>query len=203
MTKSSLPVEVAIEHSASLGKTQVAIRRGVGTVVDVLFSCSFSLIPVLFYAVSKSAHPLEKATTINGDITAVIGWTLALTPIPLIYLRIAFHKIMHSPTPGESLSGLMTLGALTNEAGIKQEAKHALGQYLIFALSTTTAVGFVWWCVHIGKIGTLQLPGLLIAIAVILCFSFILISIAFLPRSNSQYQSLIDDIYKVVVKRLR
>lgn len=199
----SEPAAIESANQTHKGRPQVAMKRAAGGLVDILLSASIALVPFLFHLILAWLRPLEIQPTVSDDVTVVVGFCLAITPIPLIYLRIVFHKVMKAPTPGEIFSGLTAVTMSPIVEGIKQEITHAIGQFVVFASSTILGFIFVAWCVYVGQLGTMQYPGNLIMMTVFVVYSFTMMSVLYCPRSSSMYQSLIDDRCKVTIKRLR
>ena len=76
----------------------VGIQRSIGASLDFTSIVLLALSPWFFKFVSGKLNPDAVAGTIRTDIVLLISICLALSPLSLIYLRIVFHKIMHSPT---------------------------------------------------------------------------------------------------------
>lgn len=203
----------------------VALVRGAGHVIDLFVVAFLTLIP-LFYNKGANSEPLfiifdsktiELITKPGG--AGNIGLLLALTPFPIIYLRLFFKRLMKTPTPGETIAGITSYSTASGIEGVIQESLYGLSQYVIstFAAVFACIVTCALWgvpCVILEIIapgakaeeflGSYSITIAAAYLAVCFVLSFIAaVGIVFVPHSRENLASFFDDYFQLEVKRLR
>ena len=221
MSELELPAETKAASEAILTPVPlVALVRGSGHVIDLFAIAFLALIPILYHhgancglpSIGFNSETLELITKSNG--AASIGLILALTPLPIIYLRIFFKRIMKTPTPGETVAGITSYSTAPGIEGVIQESLYGLSQYVIsiFALvfaciATFASLGIESWIssalLQIDQASFLESNSLLFA-STIFAISFIAtVGFGFVPHSREDVASFFDDYFQLEVKRLR
>ncbi len=140
MNEARLPAEVAAEAKLT-PVPLVALVRGAGHVID-LFSIALVVLIPLFY--HTAAREVFNSIDFSFDVvkflsksygTTTIGLALVLTPLPIIYLRLFFKRIMKTPTPGETIAGITSYSIAPGFKGIMQESLYGLSQYVISCIA--------------------------------------------------------------------
>ncbi len=181
----------------------VGIQRSIGASLDFTSIVLLALSPWFFKFVSGKLNPDAVAGIIRTDIVLLISICLALSPLSLIYLRIVFHKIMHSPTPGELISGFVSSTNSNGLQGIIQEASYGLAQYFAISITGGQSLLLIAIFLFMGTQTTLFIQNNFLAFTAATILSLILMSRVYWPRSKTSYQSFLDDQCNVVVQRLR
>ena len=223
MNESKLPIEAESEPATEAKLTPVpavALLRGAGHVFDLLLFAFLTLIPLIYHT---SAHEAYDSVKWNLDIVefltkaygaSMIGLVLALTPLPIIYMRLFFKKLMKTPTPGEMIAGITSYSTAPGIEGVVQESLYGLAEYviclfaLVFACIATFIIMYALGIVDLifQNIGfTFQSDSLIIIIAsIIFAGSFITaVGFGFVPHSREDIASFFDDYCQLTVKRLR
>ncbi len=199
---------------------QLALLRGASLAIDFVLVGTLALVPMLFHGgalelpnIGFNKETLEVIAKANG--ASLIGVFLALTPLPIIYLRLLFKRVMKSPTPGEAIVGITSY---SNSAGIEgaiQEILYGLAQYFMsaFALVFGCLAAFIATLLPFNLIQDFipwlylsSLPGAveITLAATIYALSYIAaVGFAFVPHSRTDLASYFDDNCQLEVKRLR
>jgi hypothetical protein len=224
MNEARLPAKAATEAKLT-PVPLVALVRGAGHVIDLFSIALLALIPLLFHqganfklpSVGFNNETIELITKSDG--ASSIGLVLALTPLPIIYLRLFFKRLMKTPTPGETIAGITSYSTASGIEGVIQESLYGLSQYVIsifaavFACIATCALWGVP-CVILEIIapsakaeeflGSYSITIAAAYLAVCFVLSFIAaVGIVFVPHSREDVASFLDDYFQLEVKRLR
>ncbi len=224
MNEARLPVKVAAEAKLT-PVPLVALVRGAGHVIDLFSIALVALIPLIFHggpnfyvpSIGFDNEAIELITKSDG--ASSIGLMLALTPLPIIYLRLFFKRLMKTPTPGETIAGITSYSTASGIDGVIQESLYGLSQYVIstfaavFACIATCALWGVP-CVILEIIapgakaeeflGSYSITIAAAYLAVCFVLSFIAaVGIGFVPHSRENVASFLDDYFQLEVKRLR
>lgn len=137
MNELNPPIEAEGETATEAKLTPVpvvALLRGAGHVFDLLLFAFLTLIPLIYHT---SAHEAFTSVKWNLDIVefltkaygaSMIGLVLALTPLPIIYMRIFFKRLMKTPTPGEMIAGVTSYSTAPGIEGVVQESLYGLAE---------------------------------------------------------------------------
>lgn len=208
----------------------VALARGTGTAID-LFSMAFlALIPVIyditannffsndfFSIVAPNFESLKFMAKYYG--ASIIGLALLATPLPIIYLRLFFKRIMKTPTLGETLAGITSYSIAPGFRGIVQESQYGLSQWLVSTYASIFASMATYTLWNVARVileiiapgtkpeahfGSFHPVVSAVYILVSFALSFIAaISFGFRPRSRTDLASYLDECCQLEVKRLR
>ncbi len=178
------------------------MKRGAASTFDFTAIGLLALAPWLLKQVQHLSIIAAPSALISDESLLIFGMFLAMTPIPLIYWRIFFHKLMRSPTPGEFLAGVATI---TKEGwrGFEDEAIYGLAQYFLLFGSGMPLLLFVLVCSCTGRLDYGIIKMATYVLLPVFIWSLLLMSLVYWPRSKSNYQSFIDDQCKISVDRLR
>ncbi|MBP6745349.1 hypothetical protein KA344_08940 [bacterium] len=224
MNEARLPAEVATEAKLT-PVPLVALVRGAGHVID-LFSIALVVLIPLFY--HTAAREVFNSIDFSFDVvkflsksygTTTIGLALVLTPLPIIYLRLFFKRLMKTPTPGETIAGITSYSTASGIEGVIQESLYGLSQYVIsifaavFACIATCALWGVP-CVILEIIapgakaeeflGSYSITIAAAYLAVCFALSFVAaVGFGFVPHSREDVASFFDECCQLEVKRLR
>ena len=199
----------------------VALLRGASLTIDVLSVAFLALLPVIYHQGDGSTLPMigfnhetiELVTKSHGAST--IGLLLAFTPLPVIYLRLIFKRVMKSPTLGEAIVGITSYAKTPGIEGATQELLYGLTQYVvtilaaIFACVATVFITMVPMALIrllLPQVDLITLPvNFQIAIyASIYTASFIsIVAFNYLPHSRTDITTYCDDYFQLEVKKLR
>jgi hypothetical protein len=181
----------------------VALKRAIGTSLDFTAIGLIAAVPGLYRLLTQNPLPTKPVSAILGDNTMFFCFCLALSPIPLIYLRLVFRKLLHSPTPGEMFAGVTTITLHAGTAGIVSELGYALTQYFTLASSAILGVLILAILIFSGILGKGTGSPDIATLALVPILSIGISSAAYWPHSQSDYQSLLENFSGAVVKRLR
>lgn len=199
----------------------VALVRGAGHVIDLFSIALLALIPLLFHqganfklpSVGFNNETIELITKSDG--ASSIGLVLALTPLPIIYLRLFFKRLMKTPTPGETIAGITSYSTASGIEGVIQESLYGLSQYVIsifaavFAcIATFIIVSVVYQLINlltsgIGSPAASSSLNILIASTVFVVSFVAAVGFGFVPHSREDVASFFDECCQLEVKRLR
>ena len=178
----------------------IALRRSFGTGIDAIAIGLVAMTPCLFRLFSQNSWIANPLGAIFGDGPTFFCFCLAFSPLPLIYLRIVFHKLLRTPTPGEMFAGATTITLVRGLIGTIQEIVYALFQYFGMAFSSVLAV-MILTLVASSLGEEFKLFGLVLFLAGPVV-SLIILSAAFQPGSESN-ASIFDDLSGLEVEILR
>jgi len=224
MNESNLRIEAETETITEAKLTPVpvvALLRGAGHVFDLLLFAFLALIPLIYHT---AAHEAFTSVKWNLDIVefltkaygaSMIGLVLALTPLPIIYMRILFKRLMKTPTPGEMIAGITSYSTALGIEGVVQESLYGLAEYVI----SLFAVVFACIATHIITAAAVELLDLvfhrigltppsdnltILIASTIFAGSFITaVGFGFVPHSREDIASFFDDYCRLTAKRLR
>ena len=181
----------------------VGLKRSIGASLD--FACIGLLVlsPWFFNSVTGKLKPESLVDFVRTDMVIFLGFCLAMSPLSLIYWRIVFHKIMRSPTPGEMFSGLISSTKSNGLQGVMQEAIYGLAQYFALWITGGPTILMVTILMSMGAETSLFIQHNFLWLAAVAIGSLSLMATVYWPRSNTDYQSLIDDECGVIAQRLR
>jgi len=145
---------------------------------------------------------------------SMIGLVLALTPLPIFYMRLFFKRLMKTPTPGEMIAGITSYSTAPGIEGVVQESLYGLAEYVIsvFALVFACIATSIIIAAAVGMAGlafpsigsTFPSSSLIIIASTIFAGSFITaVGFGFVPHSRKDIASFFDDYCQLTVKRLR
>ncbi|MBP6745348.1 hypothetical protein KA344_08935 [bacterium] len=227
--KAETQIEVAAQAKL-MPVPLVALARGTGSAID-LFSMAFlALIPLIyditannffsndfFSIVAPNFESLKFMAKYYG--ASIIGLVLICTPLPIIYLRLFFKRIMKTPTLGETIAGITSYSIAPGFRGIVQESQYGLSQWLVSSSASIFAGMATYTLWNVARvIIEIIAPGtksealfgsfhpVVSAVYILVCFalSFIAaISFSIRPRSRTDLASYLDDCCQLEVKRLR
>jgi len=224
--KAKAPAQLpTITEAKLLPVPMVGLARGMGNIIDLSSVVFLALIPVIYDIatngiISKVTPNFECLVFMAKHYGASItGLALIATPIPIIYLRLFFKRIVRSPTLGETIVGFTSDSIAPGFEGVKQESLYGLHQWLIsvYAYLFAFIATFTFWGLTRATIEILA-PGakaetllgsfpILANVAYMLCcfvVSYIAaLSFGFQPRSRTDLTSYSDRCCKLTVKHLR
>jgi hypothetical protein len=216
--------ETQIETAAEARLTPVpllALVRGSGHVIDLFSIALVALIPLIyhggpnFYVPSIGFNSETMELISKSDSVSSIGLALALTPLPIIYLRLFFKRLMKMPTPGETIAGITSYSTASGIEGVIQESLYGLSQYVISIFAAVFACIATFIIISVGEgLITRLLPGItsisttgslnILIVTVVFVVSFIAaVGFGFVPHSREDIASFFDDYFRLEVKRLR
>ncbi|MFA6558036.1 MAG: hypothetical protein WCT03_16575 [Candidatus Obscuribacterales bacterium] len=206
----------------------VALIRGLGYAIDIFSITLITLIPMIYYIAAHEIFSAANQFVLSGRLnldhiefyikpygSSMISLMLAISPLPIVYFRFFFKRLMKTATPGESIVGIASYATSPGIEGLLQESLFGLAQYFISAFAVVFAcIGtFMVVCPArqlaidlVPGINQIPLRGTLeIAIcSIIFALLYIsAVSIALIPHSRSDVASFFDDYFHLVVKRLR
>lgn len=203
MNESNLPAETSSILPKTLSLRAVALKRSFGMGIDAASIGLIAITPCLYRLLTLNPLPTKPIVAILSDNATFICFCLAFSPLPLIYLRLVFRKLLHTPTPGELFAGVTTITLIPGFTGIVQEITYASIQYIamafgaILGLVTLTAFGifglwgddFTWFAIT--------------AFFTVPLLSLIFMSTIYLPHSESDCAAALDNLCGLEAKRLR
>ena len=223
MNESNLPAESETATEATLTPVPVvALLRGAGHVIDLMLFAFLALIPLIFHT---SAHEAYTSAKWNLDIVefltkaygaSMIGLVLALTPLPIIYMRLFFKRLMKTPTPGEMIAGITSYSTASGIEGIVQESLYGLAEYVISIFALAAAGLATFFIVAIGEIlvsqlvpsiaassSTVSLTVIIFSASILSVLFITAVGFGFVPHSREDIASFFDDYCQLTVQRLR
>ncbi len=221
-------VKVWSDESKLMPVPLVALIRGLGYAIDIFSITLITLIPTLYHTAGHkifiAMHEFLSAEYLNLDVvefftksdgSSTLSFALAISPLPLIYLRIFFKRIMKTATLGESIVGIASYATSPGIKGVLQESFFGLTQYLISAFAAVFACIGTFMLIGLSvKLAATLLPevaqtslpdtiAIPVSLALLGAFYISTIASAFAPHSRSDVASFFDDYFHLVVKRLR
>lgn len=180
----------------------VALDRAIGNCIDFTAIGLVTLIPCLFRYYS---HPLPDNTfvAIFNDTVMFASFCLTISPLPLLYLRFVFRKLLRSPTPGEMFAGTMPLSEMAGYSALHHELLYGIFQYGSLALGASLGVLAISLYINSGIFGIATETERAAAWATLPLFALIFAVAANWPRSKSDYGSTVDYLCGYKVRRLR
>jgi len=182
---------------------EVGIKRSIGASLDFTCVVLMALAPWFFEIISRRNNPPNLLVFVRTDAVLVFTLCLVMSPLSLIYLRLVFHKIMRSPTPGEMLSGFISSTTSNGLKGLMQESIYGLAQYFVISITGGQAILLVTIVLFMGAETSSFIQNNLLWLAATAIFSLCLMSTVYWPRSKTDCRSFIDDQCGVIVQRLR
>lgn len=187
---------IAIRNKSRLAR---AFDRSITSVVDCVI---FSWLPfVLLWMIDgKMAANLifenpASIQAISGRCAVLYFFCLlAITPLPLIYLRFFFRFVQHAASPGEALVGSRMIGTDATPSWLF-ELKLAPSQYFTLVIATAIAVGVSAYLVSLSGGGPPEvLVGLPIYTAVCAVIFFLALLILNMPLYKNDSRSFLDHV---------
>jgi len=180
----------------------VALDRAIGNCIDFTAISLVTLIPCLFRYYS---HPLPDNTfvAIFNDTVMFASVCLTISPLPLLYLRFVFRKLLRSPTPGEMFAGTMPLSEMAGYSALHHELLYGMFQYGSLALGASLGVLALSLYLNSGYFGLPTETERAAAWAMLPLFALTFAVAANWPRSKSDYGSTVDYLCGYKVRRLR
>lgn len=227
MEELELPAEVTTEAHIEVATQAnltpvplVALMRGTGHVIDLFSIALVVLIPLFYHTAARVDFSFDVLKFLSKSYgTTTIGLALVLTPLPIIYLRLFFKRIMKMPTPGETIAGITSYSIASGFKGIMQESLYGLSQYVIICIAMGMACistctlwgvasvlqGIIAPSAKMGELlGSFHITIVSAYLSVCFVFSFIAaVGIVFVPHSRVNVASFLDDYFRLEVKRLR
>lgn len=181
----------------------VGMKRSIGASLDFTCVVLMALAPWFFEIISRRNNPPNLIVFVRTDAVLVFTLCLVMSPLSLIYLRIVFHRIMHSPTPGEMFSGFISSTTSNGLNGLMQESIYGLAQYFVISITGGQAILLVTIVLFMGAETSSFVQNNFLWLAATAIVSLCLMSTVYWPRSNTDCRSFIDDQCGVIVQRLR
>lgn len=197
------PAETLSELPKTLPLRAVALKRSFGMGIDAASIGLIAMTPCLYRLLTLNPLPIKPIIAILSDNATFLCFCLAFSPLPLIYLRLVFRKLLHTSTPGEMFAGVTTITLIPGFTGIVQEIVYASIQYIAMAF------GAILGLVTLTVLGIFGLWGddfnwfVITAFFAAPLLSLIFMSTIYLPHSESDYAAAIDNLCGLEVKRLR
>ncbi len=182
---------------------KVALKRSTGMTIDLISIGLVALLPVIYHSVMHGLAAQDILSAVLSDNRIFIYLCLAISPLPMIYLRLVFRKIFRFPTPGEMFAGVSTVTLLPGLAGFLQEAVYSVAQYFTLAFASIFGVMLIVILACSGLLGKDGSPQELLALTIVPVVATLASAVAYWPRSKEDYQSFVDDFSKVRVNRMR
>jgi len=198
-TAAALDVVQSKNTSASI----TALDRAIGVCIDFVAIGLVAFVPCLFRYFSHP-KPDNTVVAIFNDYVMFGCFCLAFSPLPLLYLRFVFRKLLRSPTPGEMFAGTVTISQATGISGTYLELLFAVLQYFVLALGTVLGTIVISMCIQLNLFGVANTATQTTAAwAILPLFPIMAAAAANWPRSQANSESTIDYLCGFEVKRLR
>ena len=180
----------------------VALDRAIGMCIDFTSISMVALAPCLYRYFTRPV--IENSfITIFSDPAMFGCFCLAISPLPLMYLRFVFRKLLRSPTPGEMFAGTIAISLVPGISGVFLELLYAMFQYSALALGAILGLLLISLCLDGGLFEAANSTVRVLAWASLPLFSICFASAANWPRSKSDHASTLDDLCGFEVQRLR
>ena len=192
-----------VVQSKNTSTSMIALDRAIGVCIDFTAIGLVAFAPCLFRYFS---HPMPVHTfgAIANDYVMFGCFCLAFSPLPLLYLRFVFRRLLRSPTPGEMFAGTVTISQATGISGVYLELVFALLQYYVLALGTALGAMAISVCLALNLFGAANTATQTVAAwATLPLFPILVAAAANWPRSQTDLESTIDYLCGFEVKRLR
>jgi hypothetical protein len=183
--------------------SMIALDRAIGVCIDFIAIGLVAFAPCLFRYLK---HPMPDHTfgAIANDYVMFGCFCLAFSPLPLLYLRFVFRRLLRSPTPGEMFAGTVTISHATGLSGVYRELLFAMLQYYILALGTVIGSIAISVCLQLNLFGAANTATQTTAAwSTLPLFPILSAAAANWPRSKAVSESIIDYLCGFEVKRLR